>query len=714
MKTLWKTVCTAVCLCAVLCFAVSCAPTVGGSNGGSGGGTVTPPPEHDPGCRLSTLQIDRYPSLAFAPDTYIYKDLEVFTGPVQITATAENPSARVLIDEKDDTMLDYGTVQITADRSVKIKVENGGKSDVYTLEFKALEAARVNVSVTDSIGGTVVSGTTLKVYKNGTAEQIGSDYTVTNGVAAVSDLVQGRAYDFELIGIQGEWAGSRLENYKLPPRAEQTLSLIQPVHGMITRGITPPQITSAKAGEYSASDPITENSVIKGLYKVAIVFESDIGAVKALSSGAFGAKLGIGKAPNQRSGRSGSCTVSKRGTVLTSTCTFDLGEVPDGKDTLIVVGYDIAHNRIEKHIPVTFKKYYSSVSSSDLSGCKFKELFMIAERLPYSESIYALNPVEGRRSSYRMLARFEFKDSYLDENILGFDLYRKEKGSAQEFRFVSRTLYNGLQTESQSGLGFHVGIDADSLLEQNKEYEYKIRVFNAKNEKYSPIITTKVLESFTYELTTPLNNTLVPFANAANLTYKCKISNTNLFTSAQSDYMRLGLLINDLQGIPRFGAELLYIFDDSGHPEILIEVCDAAGALSGRKKVSELITDGTLSSYGISSLDDLVKVDKSTGVVEFTEKFVRVPFFNVVSPDGTNGLNRPLIYEKGTSYQWDIQDWGSNFASLNDDTALCFIKQYTYTDEDGNQKNCPAVSYGNNGANGANAINGRFTFTVGN
>ena len=712
MKTVWKTAYTAVCLCVLLFSMTGCVQS--SDSGGGSGGTVVPPPAHAPECRLQSLRIDRYPSLAFLPDTYIYEDLEILTGPIKITAVPEKPAARVFIDGKDSTAADYGTVQINADCSVEVKVENGDKSDVYTVEFKALHAATVNISVTDSIGGTVVNGTKLKVYKSGSSEQIGSDYTVTNGIAEVSDLVQGRCYDFELIGEKGKWAGSRLENYKLINEAVQTVQMIQSEHAMLTRGITPPKITSAKAGASSASKPITENSVIEGFDEVAIVFESDVGAVEGTASGAFGAKLGIGKAPNQMSGISGSCEVSKSGTVFTSTCTFDLGEVPDGKDTLIVVGYDIAHNRIEKHIPVTFKKYYS-FSSSDLSGCKFKELFMIAERLPYSESIYALDPVEGRRSSYRMLARFEFKNSYLDENILGFDLYRKEKGPVQEFRFVSRTLYNGLKTESQSDLGFHVGIDADSLLEQNKEYEYKIRAFNAAKEKYSPVITTKVLESFTYDLTAPVKNTVVPFANAANLSYKCKISNTNMFSSAQSDYMRLGLLINDLQGIPRFGAKLLYVFDDSGHPDIVIEVCDeTTGELVERKKVSELITDGTLSAYGVHSLADLVKVDTTTGVVEFTEKFVRVPFFNVISIDGTHGFNKPLVYEKGTSYQWDIQDWGSNFASLNDDTALCFVKEYTYTDENGDQQICPAVSYGNNGANGANAVNGRFTFTVGN
>ncbi|MGI5116795.1 dentilisin complex subunit PrcA [Treponema sp. SP13] len=572
------------------------------------------------------------------------------------------------------------------------------------------EFSTIRIQVIDSIGGTVVSGTTLNVYKSGTTEQIGSGYTVTDGKVMLYDIATDQRYDFELIGEKGKWAGSRLENWKPLPIAKQNLSLIQPVHGTITRGITPPNIKSAQSGNGSFTD-IDESTVISTSDKVRIVFESDVGAVEETASGAFGAKLGIGKAPNQMSGISGSCAVSKSGTVFTSTCTFDLEEVPDGKDTLIVVGYDIANNRIEKHIPVTFSA--SAASASDLSTCKFENLAVIAERLPYSENLYSLKPVGGRRSSYRMLVRFEFTKFGSHKKILGFDLYRREKGRPQDFRFVSRTLYDDLKTETYSGQGFHVGVDGDSLLEENKEYEYKIKAFNAKSEKYSPVITTKLLESFTYELTSPANNVLVTSANAANFTYKCKISNTNMFSSVQSDYMRLGLLINDFRGIPYFGAKLLYVFDYGGRPEILIEICNpTTGMLVGRKKVSDLITAGILRGYDVSSLDDLVKVDKRTGIIEFTEKFVRVPFFNVIPMGSGKGLNLPMSYEKGTSYQWDIQDWGSDDVSLDDDTALYFVKEYTYTGDDGNEGFCPAISYGNNDSNGANAVNGRFTFTI--
>ena len=138
------------------------------------------------------------------------------------------------------------------------------------------EFSTIRIQVTDSIGGTVVSGTTLNVYKSGTTEQIGSGYTVTNGKVMLYDIATDQRYDFELIGEKGKWAGSRLENWKPLSIAKQNLSLIQPVHGTITRGITPPKITSAQSGNGSFTD-IDENTVISASDKVSIVFESAVG-----------------------------------------------------------------------------------------------------------------------------------------------------------------------------------------------------------------------------------------------------------------------------------------------------------------------------------------------------------------------------------------------------------------------------------------------------
>ncbi|WP_428770537.1 dentilisin complex subunit PrcA [Treponema sp. HNW] len=602
---------------------------------------------------------------------------------------------------------------------------SGGSSGEDYVPFST-----VHVQVTDSIGGTLVSGTTLKVYKSGTSEQIGT-YTVTNGKVKLENLATGTRYDFELIGIKGEWAGSRLENYKLANEAEQTLSLIQPVHGMSTRGITPPKIVSAKAGpELGPFHDITESTIIRyiGFAKgeVRLVFKSETAAVAPTDSAGFGAKLGIGKAPNQTSGfDSKNIKQEVKESAFISEYEFRLSRVPEGRRVLIAVGYDTANNRIERHYPVTIEVSGDGPVSENLASGTFKKLSAVAERLPYSEGILSLNPVDGRRSSYKMTVRFNFVNASGtdDMEILGFDLYRKEKGSAADFRFVSRTLYNRLQTETERGLGFHAGFDTDSRLEENTEYEYKIRAFNEKYEKFSPVITVKLLESFTYELTSPAKNTYVPHTNTANLAYKCKISNTNMFSPAQSDGISLGLLINKFDGEPVFGAKLEYVFNkkDSGgvpteNPDILITRCNTAGTLlSAPEWVSDLISDGELTAYGIGingKISDLVKVDTTSGEIEFTEKFLKVPFFNVIPTGGRKGLNKAMSYTAGTAYQWDIQDWGNNPVGLTDDKALAFIKTYQYTDADGSLKNCLSVSAGNNGSNGANAINGRFTFTV--
>ena len=135
---------------------------------------------------------------------------------------------------------------------------NGGASTDFTTLY---------VSVTDSIGGTAVDGTTLRVYESGNTLQFQSDFRVTNGKVRISGISTNKRYDFELIGIKGKWAGSRLENYSPFKKAEQTLSIIQSEHAMITRGITPPKITSIQSGNGTFTDT-DESTVISSSDKV--------------------------------------------------------------------------------------------------------------------------------------------------------------------------------------------------------------------------------------------------------------------------------------------------------------------------------------------------------------------------------------------------------------------------------------------------------------
>lgn len=89
----------------------------------------------------------------------------------------------------------------------------------------------------------------------------------------------------------------------------------------------------------------------------------------------FGAKLGIGMMPTSYAGIYGEYTPDNTPDdgVFTSKYVFDIehAAMPDGNTKLIIVGYDVANNRVEKHIPVKFSK---TPAAASLSNAKLEVL----------------------------------------------------------------------------------------------------------------------------------------------------------------------------------------------------------------------------------------------------------------------------------------------------------------------------------------------------
>lgn len=458
-----------------------------------------------------------------------------------------------------------------------------------------------------------------------------------------------------------------------------------------------------------------------------------MGAVEDVAWNGFGAKLGFGMMPTSYEGIDGVYTPDNTpgDGIFTSEYVFDIerATMPDDKTELIIVGYDVANNRVEKRIPVKFSK---TSAAAPLSNAKFGSAFVIMERVPFTNNTFstepgqglvqldsghevmpqALNPVEGHNSSY--IAAFVF--SVVDKTtpttsvpIMGFDVLRREKDIG-EFKPVSRTHYDRPKTETRPGWGLHQGFDTSSELEEGKEYEYKIEVFTATNKLESPILTGKVMEAFTYSLKTPENRKKISAAEAANMSYSCTISNKKLLTTEEADRCDLGLLILDGQGLAVFGSKFRYVFDgvtvgigggSTTGPDLLIDTIGfASGGVSRLSYKQHLAATPQISAYlqshGINNLNDLITVDSSTGIITITDKFLKIAQFNVVA--GT-----PMEYQAGVNYQWDIQDWGDNAYNLNDDRALRIVKMY-----DSNQSR----TMGNNSSSGSNAVNGRFTFVI--
>ena len=457
-----------------------------------------------------------------------------------------------------------------------------------------------------------------------------------------------------------------------------------------------------------------------------------MGAVEDVAWNGFGAKLGIGMMPTSYAGIYGVYTPDNTpgDGVFTSEYVFDIehAAMPNGNTELIIVGYDVANNRVEKHIPVSFNK---TPVAAPLSNATFARVFVIMERVPFTNNTFltepgqglvqldsghevmsqALNPVEEHNSSY--MAAFVFRvvgnvPPNAPVPIMGFDVFRKEKGSAEGFKFVSRTHYDRPKTETRPRLGVHQGFDTSSELEEGKEYEYKIKAFTATDTLESPILTGKVMEAFTYSLRAPENRKKISAADAANMSYSCTISNKKLLTKEEADWCDLGLLILDGQGQPVFGSKFRYVFDGvtvgigggntTTGPDLLI---DTIGFAPGNDPVpfsyKQYLATPLHTDYSINSLDDLITVDSSRGIITITDKFLKIAQFNLVS-------GSPMKYQAGVSYQWDIQDWGDNAYNLNDDRALRIVKMYGAGQQ--------SRTMGNNGPSGSNAVNGRFTFVI--
>ena len=104
------------------------------------------------------------------------------------------------------------------------------------------DAVSVEITVSDSVSGTLVDGTKLVVFDSVDGKQVTNQLTVRKG-KVTAKVSPKKKYNFVLLGEKGKWAGSMLQDYYVPEgglSGDKSLMMLQFEHGQITRDVTPP------------------------------------------------------------------------------------------------------------------------------------------------------------------------------------------------------------------------------------------------------------------------------------------------------------------------------------------------------------------------------------------------------------------------------------------------------------------------------------------
>ena len=101
------------------------------------------------------------------------------------------------------------------------------------------DAVSVEITVSDSVSGTLVDGTKLVVFDSVDGKQVTNQLPVRKG-KVTAKVSPKKKYDFVLLGKKGSWAGSRLQDYYVPEEGLKGVMMLQFEHGQITRDVTPP------------------------------------------------------------------------------------------------------------------------------------------------------------------------------------------------------------------------------------------------------------------------------------------------------------------------------------------------------------------------------------------------------------------------------------------------------------------------------------------
>ncbi|MGP1575894.1 MAG: dentilisin complex subunit PrcA [Treponema sp.] len=570
-------------------------------------------------------------------------------------------------------------------------------------------SSRISIEIVDSVCGTLIrEDTVLSIYDSETQQQVLDPITISHGKETLS-LLKGKCYTFKLAGKRNRLAASTLENYAVT-KDTQNLTLIQRVPQMGS-AVEAPSITDITLNGRTFTD--NQHCSNDAGTVLQVVFRAPSRAIQpAPKAGNFACAFGIGSSASAYSKVRETTPVCEYNPDGSWTCTarFPLENIPflPTQETLTITAYDLAGNRIERHINnVTFKNnLIGGAYVPDSISIQDFQVEMI--RYPHSLRLFAaqehalrsfgLQPHDGRSTSYETKLWFSVKHLGANVPITAFEIYRRDKGQ-ESWERVQRKQYTSKYSGADTAAGFppsykgkHLAYDTTPI-EEGKEYEYYVKVFIDKDHFItSPIGTVRLLPACTIRLVSPADNTVVKKSELKALSFTFQLTNPALWEKEQARYFDFGILITERT------AEDKKIF--AGKMTIALNA-DTGKRLSIRLSDKKDYRLSKLKEKGI--LPESITEDD---IVSYHNGYVTLkPAYLVQQLNNTNTIPE---FKSGHTYSWEIFDWEYNEPAR-------FVAVWFTKDWNGNSLTKAKLHTSESLANrlrSAGSLNGHFYFTV--
>ena len=552
----------------------------------------------------------------------------------------------------------------------------------------------VTVNVLDSVGGVpITESTVLTVYKVGASRSLYDQVRIVNG-SALLYLPKNQRYDFNLSGTENGRAASVIENYWIRTADMQTVTMIQ---RMIQKGAQAeaPSIQSVTLNGRPFEDGGVWAGALSQTMKLKIVFKSPSRAIQETpQNGNFGCAVGIGTSPSSRNSIATVSPVCERDIDGSWKCTanfsFDTISFPDELNNFVITAYDVAGNRVERHINfIEFHERRPGLKT--MEGSSIKDFNVQMRRYPHSlklfntpkqsdTRLFGITPHNGESTTYAVQLSFKIKDLALqDLPIRGFYIYRRIHGQS-EWTLIGRQQYAIDYTGGSTYSGYkgvHIGYDTDPALEEGVTYEYKVAPYiDGSHHRDSPIATARLLPAFTIQLMSPADNGFVKKSELNNLSFSFRITNPQIWDNRLADSFKFGLLITEKTSAEKvvFAGKVSVYLNAAAGNRLGLQY-----TVSGNPQeysFKELQTRGFIPSTAME--DDFISY--RNGIVTIHPRYLRTAAFN-------HPLFKDKEFQTGYTYSWDIFDWGKNPIDENgpDNDPARFGAQWLSKDADGNE-----------------------------